>query len=455
MTVAGQQWHYQKSIEATRSNLREELTKRNLPSKGKKDELIARLQEALDQEGSSNAEDAPKAAETQVDITESQKEENMSINEQKPTPAEIKEQVETSVDTSTAISELPEIPVVEDDSVGVQGQTEKDIEHMQEPVITKESGLVDPSANAHLMEIEEERGLKRKITESDIQDEAKRSKTETVANGQKTAEADSSATEQVGMGVRDADSTVDLKDQEKEALAAATEKDSESTAADTNAVYIKGFVRPLIQRHAEDLAKKYGNIKKFWMDNIKTHCYVIYETSQEANAAHQGIDSIVFPPDTGRTLHVGSITESKAEEMIILEKEAIEKRIKFDWELAIKELPSTIPAVAAPGESPADEPSTTIKRSRLGGIEQVAKQLQKAVADTGKLTNDSAPKSADDGLSTASLRGRVRSVKVISLDELFQKTKTLPALYYQPVSKEEALKRLELMRSKDSNGQKI
>jgi hypothetical protein len=43
----------------------------------------------------------------------------------------------------------------------------------------------------------------------------------------------------------------------------------------TNSVYIKGFVRPLILRHVEELIKKYGQVKKFWMDGIKTHCYVI------------------------------------------------------------------------------------------------------------------------------------------------------------------------------------
>ncbi|CAO3686733.1 unnamed protein product [Umbelopsis ramanniana] len=42
-------------------DLKEELTKRNLPTKGKKDELIARLQEALDQTADNN--DAEKAAE--------------------------------------------------------------------------------------------------------------------------------------------------------------------------------------------------------------------------------------------------------------------------------------------------------------------------------------------------------------------------------------------------------
>lgn len=170
----------------------------------------------------------------------------------------------------------------------------------------------------------------------------------------------------------------------------------------------------------------------------------------------------MFPPDTGRTLHVGSITESKAEEMIILEKEAAEKRIKFDWELAIKELPSTISppssaaaAAAAPTEAVPEETasSPTARRSRLGGIEQVTKQLQRAVASTGKLTPEVAPKATADGISTSTLRERARAVKVLSLDELFQKTKTQPALYYQPVPKEVSAKRLESLQSK--NGAKI
>jgi apoptotic chromatin condensation inducer in the nucleus len=169
-----------------------------------------------------------------------------------------------------------------------------------------------------------------------------------------------------------------------------------------------------------------------------------YENSDEASSAYKNIDSIVFPPDTGRTLHVGSITESKAEEMIVLEQEAAEKRIKFDWELAIKELPSTIPSRPVEDAAPA-EPSVSpsARRSKLGGIEQVAKQLSKAAAESGRVTSE-AITPPTEGLTTSSLRAR--TVKVLSLDELFKKTKTLPALYYQPVSEDMAQKRLETMR---------
>jgi hypothetical protein len=70
------------------------------------------------------------------------------------------------------------------------------------------------------------------------------------------------------------DSTVDTQKQEKTDSEDVSNV-SESKPVETNAIYIKGFVRPLILRHAEELAKKYGNVKKFWMDSIKTHCYVI------------------------------------------------------------------------------------------------------------------------------------------------------------------------------------
>ena len=74
--------------------------------------------------------------------------------------------------------------------------------------------------------------------------------------------------------VEQPDSTVDTQKQEKTDSEEAS-KVSESKPVETNAIYIKGFVRPLILRNAEELAKKYGNVKKFWMDSIKTHCYVI------------------------------------------------------------------------------------------------------------------------------------------------------------------------------------
>jgi apoptotic chromatin condensation inducer in the nucleus len=193
----------------------------------------------------------------------------------------------------------------------------------------------------------------------------------------------------------------------------------------------------------------------FWIsdDDLKTVIALTspffhqYETSEEANAAYKNIDNTVFPPDTGRTLHVGALSESKAEEMIVLEKEAVEKRIKFDWELAIQEQPNVIapPAVSDEPKATEETASPGARKSRLGGIEQVSRQLQRAAADTEKSSSDIMRRQPVEALTTASLRAN--TVKVLSLDELFKKTKTLPALYYQPVSEEIASKRLEHMHS--------
>lgn len=45
---------------------------------------------------------------------------------------------------------------------------------------------------------------------------------------------------------------------------------------DSSALYIKGFLRPLVaKRVKEQLLDKFGTVKKWWMDAIKTHCYVV------------------------------------------------------------------------------------------------------------------------------------------------------------------------------------
>lgn len=52
-------------------------------------------------------------------------------------------------------------------------------------------------------------------------------------------------------------------------------KDKEDQTINSSAIIVKGFVRPLIVRQAQELFAKHGDIKRFWMDSIKTHCYVI------------------------------------------------------------------------------------------------------------------------------------------------------------------------------------
>jgi hypothetical protein len=152
-------------------DLKEELTKRNLPTKGKKDELIARLEEALDQTADNNdAENAAEATEIEASNATEDKALDSEKNKEEAPLSTIPIPEETTTvteDTAPAPNAWPDNPAVEDNSYDFQGTTEKKIEHDDSPVITKESGLVEPEAAIEKMEEEEQRGLKRSADDND------------------------------------------------------------------------------------------------------------------------------------------------------------------------------------------------------------------------------------------------------------------------------------------------
>ncbi|CAO3597257.1 unnamed protein product [Absidia cylindrospora] len=231
-------------------------------------------------------------------------------------------------------------------------------------------------------------------------------------------------------------------------------------AVDQTAICIKGFVRPLITKHLQEFIKQYGEIKRFWIDPIKTHCYIIYETLDQATNAFKSIDGTVYPPNTGKQVTVLRLSPTQASTLIDREQQVADNHGRLNWEKLVENVLNN-QIIDEP--SPAENSPTSSKR-RLGGLEQITRQLQQRGAVSAIMDQEQQPPpSILDRLSTTNTRvsmaepstttsqitiaGAAKLMEGKSLDDLFLKTKANPPLYYLPVDKETAENRLASMKS--------
>ncbi|KAI9482537.1 hypothetical protein BDB00DRAFT_857547 [Zychaea mexicana] len=436
-------------------DLKAELTQRSLPVKGKKDELIARLQQWINE----NKEQEDATANEQPQEVNGQQEEQAATEKEESQAAPPQQQDSMVSPPVNNVEPEPEptsvpAPVVEQQQQQHQADAEtqpattadstqpveesKPKEATQSPKEGSKAVAVEEpmkedkpvAAAAAAASVEEQESEKRPAPaeeESDIKG-TKRKRLDTEA--EKSTEKRSKAS---------TDETTDME---------AVQQQQQDTSVTSSAIYIKGFVRPLIIRHVQELINQYGTVKRFWMDAIKTHCYVIYETEKEAKDAFGGIDGIVFPRDTGRKVQVGGLTPEQAEALIGQEQTAASKGIKLDWEKAI--------AAVCRGESleanraPSDQVEP--RRQRLSGIGQITRELQKAATASVLAPGSALPEErsihfAQTDTSSKELERQLEAsapaAPTASLDELFRKTTALPALYYLPVAEQAAKQRLE------------
>ncbi|GMI68648.1 hypothetical protein HRI_000534100 [Hibiscus trionum] len=142
----------------------------------------------------------------------------------------------------------------------------------------------------------------------------------------------------------------------------------------TTSLRVDNFLRPFTLKAVQQLLGKTGIITSFWMDHIKTHCYVTYSSVEEAIETRNALYSLQWPPNGGRLLVAEFVDPHEVETLTSQHQPSAHQQVSPEKRLPVP-----------PPSPPSDEPDSPM----------------------------------------------------VTLDDLFWKTKATPKIYYLPLSEEQ------------------
>lgn len=197
-----------------------------------------------------------------------------------------------------------------------------------------------------------------------------------------------------------------------------------SSKPPTSALRIDRFLRPFTLKAVQELLGKTGKVINFWMDHIKTHCYVSYSSIEEAVETRNAVYNLQWPANGGRLL----VAE-------FVEPQEVQMRIEAPPSAAPVNTGPVQPAVPVPMQS---QPSPRV---------QVQRQAPQAPPPQAPVSLPPPPPAAAPVSNPPA--GRERALPpppplperveppIVTLDDLFRKTKATPRIYYLPLSDEQ------------------
>ena len=194
--------------------------------------------------------------------------------------------------------------------------------------------------------------------------------------------------------------------------------DEAETASDaaSSTLYVRHFVRPFTLAAAKALFSDHGEVTWFWMDAIKTHCFVTFATVAQAQAALSAVNGVQWPAVTGRVL---------AAELIAADKAALRAA---SGGMGKEALAPAEPATRRPSGQAA--PTTPKAAVAAAVTTPTATPVPASAAPAASTPTASTP---DVAAAHEAVVVDTPSAQVKSLDDLFKKTVTKPVLYYKPV----------------------
>ncbi|XP_044750121.1 apoptotic chromatin condensation inducer in the nucleus [Coccinella septempunctata] len=217
-------------------------------------------------------------------------------------------------------------------------------------------------------------------------------------------------------------------------------------------LFISNLVRPFTLKQLKELLERTGTIKEggFWTDRIKSKCYVWYNSIEEAEATRNALHGVNWPVGNGKKLIIDYATEEQMEK----EKNP-----------PVQPIPPPVQITPPRAKTPQKENTEPTYDQRNGERREERKRKDserekervKPVStrewDLGKESNKErirsrsrdrrrkhsgkrSPTPLEDFIARKQKKLE-ESVPLKLMDDLFQRTKAMPCIYWQPLSPEE------------------
>ncbi|XP_071724742.1 uncharacterized protein [Rutidosis leptorrhynchoides] len=186
--------------------------------------------------------------------------------------------------------------------------------------------------------------------------------------------------------------------------------------APTNSLRIDNFLRPFTLKAVQELLGKTGTVSSFWMDQIKTHCYVSFSSVEEAMETRNAVYNLQWPPNGGRLL-VAEFVDPEEVNM------HVEPPKTSATPISAPKQPLPSPRQQPPRQQlpPPPPPTTTLPPPPPLFNVPLARER--------------------NPLPPAPPREENVETPIVTLDDLFRKTKAAPRIYYLPLSEEQVAAR--------------
>lgn len=192
----------------------------------------------------------------------------------------------------------------------------------------------------------------------------------------------------------------------------------------TTSLRIDNFLRPFTLKAVQELLGKTGTVVSFWMDHIKTHCYVTYASVEEATETRNAICNLQWPVNGGRLLMADYV-----------DPQEVKNRVDPP--------PPPPPAAIQP---PQPSPRLHLQKQHLPPPPSPATTQQPSPRlPFQKLPPPPPPPTLPPPVREAALPlppPPPLDPPIVTLDDLFRKTRATPRIYYLPLSDEQVAAKL-------------